>query len=1268
MNKANPTPNESPKRVRRVEKFIRTGILPRIVLTGMALLAWAMLASVASAQIIQFRAPQLRVTVPINSSGTYILTNTATVRTNGATQLDGTGTNWLIGAINLSATGVPSLPSGLTLNITDPNGNPVSTFTKTISTNGASSSTNLWLQVTANNVLPGTYTISLNANGGATNNILFLVQVAHIWNGSTNAVADGAGNWSDSAQWLGGVPGGDAGGVVYPENQGGQTNGFLLSTAATNNVAITNNPLFYTTNLLVNSIIDNDVTIESLRFAQTNGLSYFQTLQIAPGKTLTINGSNGFSLLRDYVDSLAGFSTKMSVIISGQNATLVVTNKNADFTMLVDNGQAQNLDLANLDNFKATVNHFALGDFNVYPNFFNYNGNGYNAAPAKYLTTMLLAKTNTITAYYVDPYNYTNGVTRQYSFSFLNTAYGSGLTSQANNNVVLGISNAFYMDSINLVGGGQQGNLSFNRMLAGPVVVTNITVTSTNYSVAYTVPMSAYFRNTNGGRMSVFSISDGAGTNNENGGLKANIDFATYGGNLDLLVDRFYIGRDRPVIGGGQNPTYQGTMVMGNGIVDANTAIIGYRQYPGAATNAGNYAGMCEGTLIVSNGVFKVNNLMTLGSTTETNVQGLVFGNNYEFGKLSVATNGTVIANAIQVGGPVYGGSRGNTITMSSSGALVVSNTVASTNQYLDSLSIADGSTLTLRIDGANTNPRIWTTNFVTSTANGINTLKISQLINLTQTFPIQFPLVAYVPGSPSEAHASAFNLVLPGGFVGSLLDTHVNGNLYTLDVTVNTGAPKRLVWRGGNGTWDNATKNWLDQDTGLMTNFAVGDIAAFDDVSGSTITLDAGSSPLIPTAINMTNTTKNFILNGSGFISGGAQLNKWGTGSVEIDASTTVAVQLNQGSLAGSGGAIGGANIASGTTMTFSGNINGGFSCAGAATFLNPGTLNGTIIIQTGGQFTNTGTLNGAPTLLGSSVLCNSNTITFGFGSTMNVASNATFINAGNVTGDNISINGTFKDSGEGTINLYDQLVIGSGGIFMPGGDGVGTTRIIPDGSFSTAFPGRVTFLTGSTNIFKVNLDSGVNYTKVTSGYQDFGPSQGTKAYTGGTLLITNIGVTPITAGLSFQMFGNFYDGTAPFVTGSATNCYPIMLPSVPLPGLAWNINEIVHNGTINTIAVNTNPPNMLISSNAVVNGNIYSNGTNADGSIKYATNNVVFLHLNWPTNRTGWTLQTQVNPTTVGLATNWSTVFSSPWVSDILISNVLSTNSCTFFRLKYP
>ncbi len=1130
MNKLNPPPNESPKRVRRVEKFVRTWIMPRIVLTGMALLTWVMLSSVASAQIIQFRAPQLRVTVPINSSGTYILTNTATVRTNGVTQVDGTGTNWLIGAISLSATGVPSLPSGLTLNITDPDGNPVSTFTKTISTNGASSSTNLWLQVTANNVAPGSYTISLNATGGATNNILFVVQVAHIWNGSTNVVADGAGNWSNSGQWLGGVPGADAGGVVYSGLLGAQTNSYLLSTAATNNVAITNNSLFYTTNLLISSIIDNDVTIESLRFAQTNNVSYYHTLQIASGKTLTINGSNGFSLLRDYVDSLAGLASRMSVLIAGQNATLVVTNPGADFTMLVDNGQAQNLDLANLDNFRATVNRFALGDFSAYPNFFNYNANGYNAAPAKYLTTILLAKTNVIKAYYVDPFNYNNGVSRQYSLSFLNTAYGSGLTSQANNNVVLGVSNAFFMDSVNFVGGGQQGNLNFNRMLAGPIVVTNTTVTSTNYSVVYTVPMYAYFRNTNGGRMSVFAISDGAGTNNENGGLKANIDFATYNGNLDLLVDRFYIGRDRPVIGGGgQNPTYQGTMVMGNGIVDANTAILGYREYPGAATNVGNYAGMCEGTLIVSNGVFKVNNLMTLGSTTETNIQGLVFGSSYEYGKLNVLTNGTVIANTIQVGGPVYGGSKGNTITLSSGGTLVVSNTVAGTNQSLDSLSISDGSTLELRIDGAHTNARVWVTNFVTSTANGINTLKISQLVNLTQPFPIQFPLVAYVPGSPSEAHASAFNLVLPGGFVGSLLDTHVSGNLYTLDVTVNTGTPKRLVWRGGSGTWDNATKNWLDQDTGLMTNFAVGDIVAFDDVSGSTITLASGSSPLIPTAINMTNTANNFVINGSGFISGGAQLNKWGTGSLEIDASTTVAVQLNQGSLMGSGGAIGGANIASGTTMTFSGDINGGFSCAGSATFLNPGTLNGTIIIQTGGQVTNTGTMNGAPTLLASSVLCNSNTITFGFGSTMNVASNATFINAGNVTGDNITINGTFKDSGEGSINLYDQLVIGSGGIFVPGGDGVGTTRINPDGSYSTAFPGRVTFLSGSTNIFKVNLDSGVQYTKVASGYQDLGPSQGTKAYTGGTLLITNIGVAPYTAGLSFQMFVNYYDGICP-------------------------------------------------------------------------------------------------------------------------------------------
>jgi hypothetical protein len=200
------------------------------------------------------------------------------------------------------------------------------------------------------------------------------------------------------------------------------------------------------------------------------------------------------------------------------------------------------------------------------------------------------------------------------------------------------------------------------------------------------------------------------------------------------------------------------------------------------------------------------------------------------------------------------------------------------------------------------------------------------------------------------------------------------------------------------------------------------------------------------------------------------------------------------------------------------------------------------------------------------------------------------------------------------------------------------------------------------------VDLDGGVNFTTLLSGDQDFGPSQGSQTYGGGTLLINNIGTTAFYSGLSFQMFKNSNDGGNIYTTGSATNCYPVMLPAAPLPGLAWNINDIVHNGTVSIVSVNTNIVGLAAPSNHIVIGNVYANGTNTDGTSKYATNNVIFVSLQWPTDYTGWRLQSQANDLKTGLSTNWSTVFGSPWTSSMTLSNQFNTNNCTFYRLIYP
>lgn len=59
--------------------------------------------------------------------------------------------------------------------------------------------------------------------------------------------------------------------------------------------------------------------------------------------------------------------------------------------------------------------------------------------------------------------------------------------------------------------------------------------------------------------------------------------------------------------------------------------------------------------------------------------------------------------------------------------------------------------------------------------------------------------------------------------------------------------------------------------------------------------------------------------------------------------------------------------------------------------------------------------------------------------------------------------------------------------------------------------------------------------------------------------------------------------------------------------------------------------------------------------------------LHLSWPTDHTGWQLQSQTNTLTTGLSTNWVNIFSSARTNQITVP-VNPENGAVFFRLMHP
>jgi hypothetical protein len=103
----------------------------------------------------------------------------------------------------------------------------------------------------------------------------------------------------------------------------------------------------------------------------------------------------------------------------------------------------------------------------------------------------------------------------------------------------------------------------------------------------------------------------------------------------------------------------------------------------------------------------------------------------------------------------------------------------------------------------------------------------------------------------------------------------------------------------------------------------------------------------------------------------------------------------------------------------------------------------------------------------------------------------------------------------------------------------------------------------------------------------------------------------------------------------------------SLPAPGyLAWQTN---YNPTALTLTV------VARSTNA------------APGNLNLSTLNGTNLILQWPGDHTGWSIQVQTNPVTVGLSTNWATLAGSSQTNQFVMP-INKTNGTLFFRMIYP
>lgn len=370
------------------------------VLLGCLLPAWV------GAQTVQFRAMQLRHTVPVGSSGSVVWSNYAVLTD-------------VTGPVNVTVSGLAAGASA------------------TVSPSSLTESGPVMLTLNWNNVAEGEYPFRLEGSGGATNHLVLTLQVAHFWNGSDGV----AGSWSSPSSWLGGSVPPEGADIVFSD-LGGQTTQFT------------------------NVLVDRDVRVGSIRFATTNTTRYY-TLALEPGRTLEVVGPLGFRVLRDYIEDnstgwlLLGNAPMISVV--GPEARMVVSNTAAEIAVVVGGQQNHELNLAALGTLVAHVRRLGFGDYASWPNYMNLLDNGYAGRPRRFLPAVYLARTNRITATYTDPDNYQNPDTRVFSMTFLSSAL-SGTTSQRD--FYLGAYNEFFMESVCFIGANSQGRVQFNPAFA----------------------------------------------------------------------------------------------------------------------------------------------------------------------------------------------------------------------------------------------------------------------------------------------------------------------------------------------------------------------------------------------------------------------------------------------------------------------------------------------------------------------------------------------------------------------------------------------------------------------------------------------------------------------------------------------------------------------------------------------------------------------------------------------------------------------------------
>jgi len=383
---------------------------------------------------------------------------------------------------------------------------------------------------------------------------------------------------------------------------------------------------------------------------------------------------------------------------------------------------------------------------------------------------------------------------------------------------------------------------------------------------------------------------------------------------------------------------------------------------------------------------------LTINNTTDLSYNGRIGGGTVNGNKLALVKNG---AGRLSLNGAnTYTGA-----TTINAGTL----TVPSSQTGTGAITVNDGATLDIGIVpgsslspasltlGSSTGATLAIRNFAGGSVAPINAGAItthgaaeSIVINLSGTFTGGvYPLLKYTPGtSIGGSGFAAFKLgALPRGISAILQDMPGSGEV---DILIDTVNP--LIWTGSNGTaWDIDTSlNWFLVDS--LATYHDQDIVLFDD-NGGTNTSVSLNGQVTPAAVTV-NATIDYLISGSGGITGSAGLTKTNSGTLTLSTANTFTgpVTIDSGKVVlGNAAALGSA--ATGTAVSGFGVLDlngwsigtealslGGMGVTGDGALLNGGAtasiVGGAITVTADTGFGGSGDLTLTGVISGSSVL----------------------------------------------------------------------------------------------------------------------------------------------------------------------------------------------------------------------------------------------------------------------------------------------------------